>query len=199
MTAVLTGLGLSAAAGLNAWAVLLLFNGLFLVLPQEFPGPTAASLSSHFAVTAAAILFLLEFVADKIPIVDHVWNLLQTLLRPVVGALLTLAAVPDTTTASRIGLALAGAAATLATHVVKSTTRLTSTAATRGVAQVALSLAEDAIALTLGALVFFVPTFTWILIGALALLLILHRRRVVHGMAVLFFRLKHPRRLLRQP
>ena len=199
MTAVLTGLGLSAAAGLNAWAVLLLFNGLFLILPQEFPGPTAAFLSSHFAVTAAAILFLLEFVADKIPIVDHVWNLLQTLLRPVVGALLTLAAVPDTTTPSRIGLAIAGAAATLATHVVKSTTRLTSTAATRGVAQIALSLAEDAIALTLGALVFFVPTFTWILIGALALLLILHRRRVVHGMAVLFFRLKHPRRLLRQP
>ena len=38
MTAILTGLGLAAAAGLNAWAVLLLFNGLFLVLPQEFPG-----------------------------------------------------------------------------------------------------------------------------------------------------------------
>ena len=101
MTAVLTGLGLSAAAGWNAWAVLLLFNGLFLILPQEFPGSTAALLSSHLAVTAAAILFLLEFVADKIPIVDHVWNLLQTLLRPVVGALLTIAAVPDTSPAMR--------------------------------------------------------------------------------------------------
>jgi hypothetical protein len=198
VTAVLTGLGLSAAAGWNAWAVLLLFNGLFLLLPQEFPGSTAALLSSHFAVTAAAILFLLEFVADKIPIVDHVWNLLQTLLRPVVGALLTIAAVPDTTVPTRIGLALAGAATTLATHLVKSTTRLTSTAATRGMAQLALSLAEDAIAFTIGALVFFVPTFTAILLAALAFLLILHRRRVLHGIAVLFFRLKHPRRLLRQ-
>ncbi len=198
MTAVLTGLGLSAAAGWNAWAVLLLFNGLFLLLPQEFPGSTAALLSSHFAVTAAAILFFLEFVADKIPIVDHVWNLFQTLLRPVVGALLTIAAVPDTTVPARIGLAVAGAATTLATHLVKSTTRLTSTAATRGMAQLALSLAEDAIALTIGALVFFVPTFTAILLAALAFLLILHRRRVLHGIAVLFFRLKHPRRLLRQ-
>jgi hypothetical protein len=198
VTAVLTGLGLSAAAGLNAWAVLLLFNGLFLVSPLELPGSTAALLSSHFAVTAAVILFFLEFVADKIPIVDHVWNLLQTVLRPVVGALLTLAAVPDTNPIPRVGLAVAGAAATLATHLVKSTTRLTSTAATRGMAQIALSLAEDAIALTLGALVFFVPSFTWILIGALAVLLVLHRRRVVHGLAVLFFRLKHPRRLLRQ-
>jgi hypothetical protein len=198
VTAVLTGLGLSAAAGWNAWAVLLLFNGLFLLLPQEFPGSTAALLSSHFAVTAAAILFFLEFVADKIPIVDHVWNLLQTLLRPIVGALLTIAAVPDTTVPTRIGLAIAGAATTLATHLVKSTTRLTSTAATRGMAQLALSLAEDAIALTIGALVFFVPTFTAILLAALAFLLILHRRRVLHGIAVLFFRLKHPRRLLRQ-
>jgi hypothetical protein len=197
LTAILTGLGLSAAAGLNAWVTLLLFNGLYRVLPQEFPGPTSAALASHFAVTAAFILFLAEFVADKIPIVDHLWNLLQTLLRPVVGALLTLAAVPDTSTYGRVGLALAGAAATLATHLVQSTTRLTSTAATRGLTQFALSLAEDALALAIGALVFFVPWFTAILIGALAILLVLERRRVLHALGVLFFRLKHPRRLLR--
>jgi Domain of unknown function (DUF4126) len=197
VTALLTGLGLSAAAGLNAWAILLLFNGLFLLLPQEFPGSTAGLLSSHFAVTAALVLFLAEFVADKIPIVDHLWNLAQTVLRPVVGAMLTLAALPDQPAPQRLGLALLGAAATLGTHLVKSTTRLTSTAATRGLAQFALSLAEDALALALGALVFFVPWFTGILIGALAFLLILERKRVVHGLAVLFFRLKHPRRLLR--
>lgn len=198
MTALLTGLGLSAAAGLNAWAILLLFNGLSLLAPLEFPGPTSGLLSSHFAVTAALILFLAEFVADKIPIVDHLWNLLQTLLRPVVGALLTVACVPETSGAERAGLALGGAAATLATHLVKSTTRLTSTAATRGLAQFALSLAEDALALAIGALVFFVPLFTAILVGALVFLLILDRKRVLQGLAVLFFRLKHPRRLLRE-
>lgn len=196
MTAILTGLGLSASAGLNAWAVLLLFNGLYLLQPLEFPGTTAPLLASHFALTAALVLFLAEFVADKIPIVDHLWNLLQTVLRPVVGAMLTLAAVPETSTVPQIGLAFAGAAATLATHVVKSTTRLTSTAATRGFAQLAVSLAEDAFAVALGALVFFVPWFTALLIGALALLLILERRRVVRALGVLFFRLKHPRRLL---
>ncbi len=197
MTAILTGLGLSAAAGLNAWAVLLLFNGLFLVLPQEFPGSTAALLSSHFAVTAALVLFLAEFVADKIPIVDHIWNLAQTLLRPIVGALLMLAAVPDPTAAQRVGWIAAGAAATLATHFVKATTRLTSTAATRGIAQLALSLAEDAVALALGALVFFVPWFTAVFIGAVLVLLVLDRRRVLVAMRVLFFLLKHPRRVLR--
>lgn len=194
MTAILTGLGLSAAAGLNAWAVLLLFNGLALLLPQEFPGPAAAFLSSQTVLTASLVLFLAEFVADKIPFVDHLWNLAQTLLRPVAGALLMLAAVPVSSTAGRVALAVAGALATLATHFAKSTTRLTSTAATRGFAQVALSLAEDAFAVALGALVFFVPWFTAIFLGALVVLLIADRRRVMRGVAVLFFRLKHPRR-----
>jgi hypothetical protein len=194
LTAILTGLGLSAAAGLNAWAILLLFNGLYLILPQEFPGWSAAFLSSHGVLTAALILFLAEFVADKIPIVDHLWNLAQTLLRPVAGALLMLACVPESSPAARAGLAAAGTVATLATHFAKSTTRLTSTAATRGTAQFALSLAEDAFALALGALVFFVPWFTAVFLGALLILLVLDRQRVRRGLAVLFFRLKHPRR-----
>jgi hypothetical protein len=198
LTAILTGLGLAAAAGLNAWVILLLFNGLILLLPQEFPGVTAGWLSSHGVFTAAIVLFLAEFVADKIPIVDHLWNLAQTLLRPLVGALLMLSCVPETSGAGRIGFALAGAGATLATHLAKSTTRLTSTAATRGLAQFALSLAEDVVAVALGALVFFVPWFTVIFLVALLALLALDRRRVTQGLAVLFFRLKHPRRLLRE-
>ncbi len=55
------------------------------------------------------------------------------------------------------GVAAAGTAATLAAHLVKSTTRLTSTAATRGFAQFAVSLAEDVVALVLATLAFFVP------------------------------------------
>jgi Domain of unknown function (DUF4126) len=194
LTAALTGLGLSAAAGLNAWVVLLLFNGLYRLLPQEFPGPAAEFLSSQPVLTASLILFLAEFVADKIPIVDHLWNLAQTLLRPVAGALLMLTAVPEASTAGRIGLAAAGAFVTLATHFAKSTTRLTSTAATRGVAQIAISLAEDVFALFLGALVFFVPWFAAIFVFALLVLLIADRRRVRRALGVLFFRLKHPRR-----
>jgi hypothetical protein len=193
-TGVLIGLGLSAAAGLNAWAVLLLFRALYFVLPQEFGGPSVGFLASDAVLTGAIVLFLAEFVADKIPVVDHAWNLAQTILRPVVGALLALSAVPDPSPAGRVGLAAAGAAATLLTHLVKTTTRLTSTAATRGMAQLAVSLAEDLLAVTLGALVFFVPWFTWVLIGGIVLLLAVERRRVARSLAVMFFRLKHPRR-----
>ncbi|HTD52639.1 MAG TPA: DUF4126 family protein, partial [Thermoanaerobaculia bacterium] len=90
--------------------------------------------------------------------------------------------------------AIGAAAATLAAHLAKSTTRLTSTAATRGVTQFFLSLAEDVVAVVLATLCFFQPIFTVILLVGLAGLLLLHRPRVSRTVQLLFFRLQHPRR-----
>ena len=194
MTALLTGLGLAAAAGFNAWAVLLVFQGLYRLLPQEFPGATAAIIGSPTVFSFALVLFLLELVIKKIPMLDRFWELAHTLLRPIVGAFLTLASVPETSLLPLIGVGLAGAIATLAAHVTKSTTRLESTAATRGWTHVALSLTEDIVAVVLAALVFFVPWVTALLLTGLLVLLLTHLPRVKRALGVLFFRLQHPRR-----
>lgn len=194
MTALLTGLGLAAAAGFNAWAVLLLFHGLYLFLPQEFPGSVAALLGSQTVFGFALVLFLAEFVIDKIPMLDRLWELGNTLMRPVIGALLALASVSDTSTLEGIGIALGGAVATLAAHVAKSTSRLESTAATRGWTQIALSLAEDVIAVVLAILFFFVPWVTALFLAGLVVVLLAHQARVSRALRVLFFRLQHPRR-----
>ena len=194
LTAVLTGLGLAAAAGFNAWAVLLLFHGLYRLLPQEFPSSAAALLGSQTVFGFALVLFLAEFVITKIPLLDRFWELAHTLLRPIVGALLAIACVPETSLLPRIGIGLAGAIATLAAHVTKSTTRLESTAATRGWTHVVLSLTEDIVAVVLAALVFFVPWVTALLLAALSVLLLTHLPRVKRALGVLFFRLQHPRR-----
>ena len=197
MTALLTGLGLAAAAGWNAWVVLLFFNGMMRLQPLEFSGSTAAFLSSPPLLQIALVMFLAEFVVDKIPIVDRLWELGQTLLRPLVGILLALSASTASGPGALAATAAGGALATLAAHLVKSTTRLTTTAATRGFAQVVLSLAEDVVAFVLATLVFFVPWFTGILLVALAGLLATHRKAVWHAVRVLFFQLQHPRRALR--
>jgi hypothetical protein len=197
LTPIFTGLGLAAAAGWNAWAVLLFFNGMIRLLPQEFPGPAAAFLSSPPILQIALVLFVAEFIVDKIPVVDRLWELGQTLLRPLVGALLAVSASTATGTRALAATAAAGAAATLAAHLVKSTTRLTSTAATRGFAQFALSLAEDVVAIVLAAVVFFVPWFAGVLLVGLVVLLVTHRRAVWHAVRVLFFQLQHPRKALR--
>lgn len=194
MTPLLTGLGLAAASGLNAWAVLLLFNGLVRLLPQDFPGPVTGFLSSPFVLQLAVVLFLMEFVIDKIPFVDRFWEAMNTLLRPTVGGLLALACVPESPLAVKLLVVIGAAAATLAAHAAKSTTRLTSTAATRGMTQLALSLAEDVVAVVLAILLFFQPWFTLFFLAGLALVLLLHWPRVRRGLGVLFFRLQHPRR-----
>jgi hypothetical protein len=194
MTALLTGLGLATAAGFNAWAVLLLFHGLYRLLPQEFPGGVAGLLASQTVFAFALVLFLVELIIKKIPMLDRFWELANTLLRPVVGALLAVASVPATSIFQQIGVGLAGAMATAAAHVAKSTTRLETTAATHGWTQFALSLVEDIVAVVLAALVFFVPWITALFLAALLILLGTHLERVRRALAVLFFRIQHPRR-----
>ena len=194
MTPILTGLGLAAAAGLNAWAVLLLFHGLVRLLPQYFPGVTTPMLSSPFVFQLALILFLAEFVVAKIPLADRVWETAHTILRPIVGVVLALACVPAASLPAALGIGALAAVVTLGTHAARATSRITSTAATRGFAQFALSLAEDVVAVALAALLFFQPWFTAIVLSGLLLLLITHAARVRHALAVLFFRIAHPRR-----
>jgi hypothetical protein len=190
---ILTGLGLAGAAGWNAWAVLLLVEGLVKLMPQEFPGSVTAFLASPVVFQIAIALFLAEFVVNKIPFLDRFWESAQTLLRPIVGALLALACVGDPSSLARTGVVTGAVVATLAAHIAKSTTRLTSTAATRGTTQFLLSLAEDVIAVVLAILVFFQPLFSLIFLGGLLIVLIMHRPRVVHALQVLFFRIQHPR------
>ena len=194
MTPLLTGFGLAAAAGLNAWAVLLLFHGLVRLLPQDFPGIATPFLASPFVFQLALVLFLAEFVVTKIPLADRVWETAHTLLRPIVGILLALACVATSSRAAQAGVAAGAAIVTLGAHAARATTRLTSTAATRGGTQFALSLAEDVVAVALAALLFFQPWFTVIVLSGLLVLLLTHRARVQHALGVLFFRIAHPRR-----
>lgn len=194
MIPVLTGLGLAVAAGLNAWAVILLFNGLYLLLPQDFPGGVSAFLASPAVLQISLVMFLAEFVVTKIPFADRFWEAAHTLFRPVAGALLALACLGEVHLTARIGIAVLAAIVTLAAHAAKSTSRLTSTAATRGWAQFTLSIAEDAVAVMLAILLFFQPWLTALVLAALAAVLLMHWPRVWRGIQVLFFRIQHPRR-----
>ncbi len=88
MIAVLTGMGLSAAAGLNAYipflivALIARFTDV-ITLPTEF-----AWIESWWAIGIGAVLLLTELVLDKIPAVDTVNDAVQTFIRPSVGGLI---------------------------------------------------------------------------------------------------------------
>ena len=140
-------------------------------------------------------MFLAEFVITKIPFADRFWEAGSYAFPPDRrGALLALACLGDVHLTARIGIAVLAAIVTLAAHAAKSTSRLTSTAATRGWAQFTLSIAEDAVAVMLAILLFFQPWLTALVLAALAAVLLMHWPRVWRGIQVLFFRIQHPRK-----
>jgi hypothetical protein len=169
-----TGLGLSAAAGLNSYAVLLVYGAMARFFPEDYPGAIARLLASTPALAVAAILFLLEFFADKIPGLDHFWHLLHSFVRPIVGALVALAAVqPEGSTVLDVVAAGSGGTVALVSHLVKSATRLTSTALTAGIANAALSLAEDIVAFLQSLVAIFLPLVALVVVIAIGLIFIL--------------------------
>lgn len=169
-----TGLGLSAAAGLNSYAVLLVYGGMARFFPEDYPGAIARLLASTPALGVASVLFLLEFFADKIPGLDHFWHLLHSIVRPLVGALVAIAAVqPEGSTALTAIAGGSGGVVALVSHLVKSATRLTSTALTAGVANVGLSLAEDVVAFLQSLVSIFLPLVALAVVAAIGLIFIL--------------------------
>lgn len=146
MTNTLTGVLLAAAAGLNAFLPIL---GLALAdrftnqvdLPQPY-----SVISSVAGIAILLALVTIDLIADKIPRIDHLNDLINSPIRPAAGMFLMMAAVSGKNevhevVAMFIGLLVAGAV-----HVYKSISRTRITVATNGLANPMVSLIEDGIA-----------------------------------------------------
>lgn len=176
-----TALGLGASAGINSWATLLVFGLVARLRPVWFPGQVAEFFASTPVLITLGVLFLIEFVADKIPTVDHVWDVVHTFVRPVAGAVVAFAAASEAVPQEWAILAavLAGGTA-LGSHFGKAGTRVASTATTGGLGNPVLSLIEDVVAI-LGALLSIFLPFVALAVVAFLLLMatwwLLRRRR----------------------
>jgi hypothetical protein len=149
-----TLLALPALAGINAYATILTVGLLLrsdLLTHPLFRDPAFAMLAEDWVLVSAGALYLLEFLADKIPAVDHVWDVVHTFVRPPVGALLALAGMgaidPDAGLPALVVAALLGGGAAAATHLTKATTRVVSTNLSLGSANWLVSLLEDLVAI----------------------------------------------------
>ena len=164
-------IALAAAAGLRAWLPLLLAGGLARLGVLDL-GPSFQFLASNKALVIFAIATLIEIAGDKIPVVDHALDAIGTPLRPAAGALLAssvLGTVSDPLTAIVLGTAV-GAPSALVPHAAKSALRAASTVTTGGLANPAISLVEDAVALVTFLLAVLVPVLVVVLLGLTLLL-----------------------------
>lgn len=135
----------SFAAGLNVYATVLTLGVLarahWVVLPTGLE-----ALGDWWVIGASGALFALEFVADKIPGFDLIWNALHTFIRIPVAALLAWEASAQMPPQLKLLAALAGAAIAFAAHGSKTAVRTAVTASPEPFSNIALSTSEDAVA-----------------------------------------------------
>lgn len=169
MLAALTGTGLSAAAGINAYIPLLLLGALARFTELVQLGSGWQWLEHPAALGTVGVLLVIEFAADKIPIADSVNDAVQTFVRPTSGGITfgagaSSAALEDMVTAGdamsgdgSLGSIVSGVVIALALHAVKSLARPLINAATFGSGGVVASFVEDTSSLTLAVLAILVP------------------------------------------
>ncbi|WP_285728711.1 DUF4126 domain-containing protein [Nocardiopsis sp. ATB16-24] len=162
MVATLTGLGLSSAAGLNAYIPLLVI-GLIARFTDLLPlGASWQWLEHPVTLVTLGVLLVVEFAADKVPALDSVNDVIQTVVRPTSGGI-TFGAGASTVELAEITGAASGASApdgvswgpvvagvviALLFHVAKALARPVVNTVTAGCAAPMVSLAEDVVSFT---------------------------------------------------
>ena len=163
------GLGAAWASGLNLYAAVLLLGGLQAFGVVTLP-PDLAVLAHPAVLIAAAFLYAVEFVADKVPGVDSVWDAVQTFVRIPAGALLAAGAVASYGEGYEVALALlAGGTLAAASHAAKAGSRVAINASPEPFSNWTASFVEDFLVLGGLILALFKPALFLTLLGAFLL------------------------------
>jgi hypothetical protein len=167
-------LGAGFSSGLNLYATI-----ATLGLLQRFGIihlPVSLQVLSHpWVLGIAVVLYAIEFLADKIPYVDSIWDLVHTLIRPPAAALLAYGATVAAPPEWRWGAALLAGGVALTSHSAKASTRAAANTSPEPFSNWLLSLGEDTLAVWLTWMATVHPTATiavvTLLLGLAALLL----------------------------
>ena len=138
----------SFAAGLNIYATVLTLGILARTQWVALP-PGLDSLGHTWVIVVCAIMFGIEFIADKIPGFDMVWNALHTVVRVPIAALVAYHASAQLSPEMQVLATAVGAAIALAAHGSKTALRAAVTPSPEPVSNIALSTSEDAVAVGL--------------------------------------------------
>jgi hypothetical protein len=162
-------MGFSLAAGVNLYATVAIL-GLasryhWVELPEQFK-----VFDNPWIIGAAGVLYAVEFVADKVPWVDSMWDSVHTLIRPVGGALIAVASLGDASPLVTGLIALLGGAVAASSHVTKASTRVAANTTPEPFSNWFLSLAEDAFVIGLS---FITLKFPLVALGVSAVIMVL--------------------------
>ena len=173
LTGIFSAFGLSASAGLNAYIPLLVIGVLDHytdLISLQKPWDT---LSSPWILILLGILLIIEMLADKIPAVNHINDIIQTVVRPVAGAVAFAASANVITDVHPVFALACGLLVAGTVHVAKAAVvRPIVTATTGGAGNVPVSVAEDVTSTVMSVLAILVPVLVGILLVVILAFLI---------------------------
>ncbi len=172
LSQILSGFGLSAASGLNAYIPLLLVGLTARFTPFLKLSPPFDILTNGWVLGTLAVLELIEIFVDKIPGLDHLNDLIQTLVRPAAGAVLFAADAHVITNMNPALAVILGLVVAFSVHTTKAAARPLVTAGTLGTGNWLVSIVEDIISVTVSVVAILAPIllvvlFFLLLFGAL--------------------------------
>jgi hypothetical protein len=178
------------SAGLNVYATVGMLGALARMQALSLP-PSLHALENWYVIGVCVVLFLIEFVGDKIPVFDLLWNALHTFVRVPVAAALAYAATAQLPPWQQLLATLAGSLLALAAHGGKTAARAAVTQSPEPFSNIALSLSEDAAVVFLMWFVTQHPYAAAAIVLAAVVLIILMVRLIVRAMRNLFFDAKN--------
>jgi hypothetical protein len=162
-------LGFSFAAGVNLYATVAILGFAarygWVELPAQF-----AIFDNDWVIGLAVVLYLVEFVADKVPWVDTLWDGIHTAVRPLGGSLIAVATLGEASSTTQGLVALLGGVTAGSSHLTKAGTRAFVNAAPEPFSNWLLSFFEDVFVVGLATLALLFPLAAFVVCVGLLLL-----------------------------
>ncbi|MCA1560162.1 MAG: DUF4126 domain-containing protein [Acidobacteria bacterium] len=173
-------LGFSFAAGINLYATVAIL-GLaarygWVALPPQFQ-----VFDHDIVIGAAIVMYVIEFVADKIPWVDSMWDAAHSVIRPLGGAVIAVSTLGDASPAVEGLVALLGGTLAAGSHFTKAGTRAAANTSPEPFSNWILSLSEDAFVIGLGVLALKYPAAAAAVVIVCVLLMLLFMTWIVRA------------------
>jgi hypothetical protein len=173
-------LGFSFAAGINLYATVAILGLATRFGWVDLP-PQYRVFDNNWIIGTAIVLYLIEFVADKIPWVDTIWDAIHTVIRPAGGALIAVASIGHAQPWVQAAAAIMGAMLATSTHVAKAGTRAVANTSPEPFTNWALSFAEDGFVIGLGLLALTHPIAAGVVVLAALAIIVLTLRWLIRG------------------
>jgi len=141
-------LGFSFAAGINLYATVAILGLASRYAWVDLP-PEYQAFNNPWVIGIALVLYGIEFVADKIPWLDSLWDAAHTVIRPLGGAFIAVSSLGHASPTTQVVAALVGGTMAASSHFTKAGTRVLANSSPEPFSNWALSLGEDTFVLGL--------------------------------------------------